>query len=481
MLCRKLTIQPKMLSPFGGIVVTFPVFRDSPKYLYVPRFCDLALQKQNISNVLPVGAPLPPNVVFAADKHLRPYQQTVIDSFMQVGDDNSKNGLLQVGCGRGKTTMACHIIAQLRVRTLVVVNKEMLALQWKERIAEYLPAARVGMIQGDVADIADKDIVLVMLQTASSRPADYFYKLIGDQFGFVIFDEVHRACSPEFSKALIALPALHTLGLSATMERKDELSIVAKWFLGPIRYSELQQDLQQPVRVRAVHFKLPTKALASAEEQRTDPPSYATLLTRLSSNDDRIQFLCQLIYGLIKEEDEELKEVKVGTKRKAEAETTESPTAETKTAEPKQIIVLAQHIYLLRILHKNINQYYARARPDVVSALYIGGMEACEWEYASKQKIVLATFAIAAEALDIKTLTTLVLATPKSDIRQAVGRILRTEGGSPLVVDIVDSHPVFCSQWRKRITYYEKCKYEVREEKDEKSGSKKKLRGGINK
>ena len=61
---------------------------------------------------------------------------------------------------------------------------------------------------------------------------------------------------------------------------------------------------------------------------------------------------------------------------------------------------------------------------------------------------------MAAEALDIKTLTTLVLATPKSDIVQAVGRILRAQHSNPLVIDIIDQHDVFLNQFNKRRQFY---------------------------
>jgi superfamily II DNA or RNA helicase len=68
---------------------------------------------------------------------------------------------------------------------------------------------------------------------------------------------------------------------------------------------------------------------------------------------------------------------------------------------------------------------------------------------------------MAAEALDIKTLTTLIMATPKTDIEQSVGRILRERHGKPVVVDIVDSHEVFQRQWAKRKTFYKKQGYSI--------------------
>jgi superfamily II DNA or RNA helicase len=68
---------------------------------------------------------------------------------------------------------------------------------------------------------------------------------------------------------------------------------------------------------------------------------------------------------------------------------------------------------------------------------------------------------MASEGLDIKTLTTLIMASPKTDVCQSVGRILRTKHSSPMVVDIVDSHDIFEKQWQKRRQYYMKQKYNI--------------------
>ena len=68
---------------------------------------------------------------------------------------------------------------------------------------------------------------------------------------------------------------------------------------------------------------------------------------------------------------------------------------------------------------------------------------------------------MAAEGLDIKSLTTVMFVTPRTDVVQAVGRILRVKHERPLVVDIVDTHDVFQRQWKKRYTFYKKNKYKV--------------------
>ena len=92
---------------------------------------------------------------------------------------------------------------------------------------------------------------------------------------------------------------------------------------------------------------------------------------------------------------------------------------------------------------------------------YVGGMKDRELKQSETKKIIIATYSMAAEALDIKTLTTLVMATPKTDIEQAVGRILRVKHSSPIVVDIIDSHSIFKNQWKKRATFYKKQQYKI--------------------
>ena len=88
-------------------------------------------------------------------------------------------------------------------------------------------------------------------------------------------------------------------------------------------------------------------------------------------------------------------------------------------------------------------------------------MKQADLQETEYKQIVLATYAMAAEALDIKTLSILVMATPKTDITQSVGRILRVRHDNPIVVDIVDRHEIFQNQWKQRRRFYKKCNYRI--------------------
>jgi superfamily II DNA or RNA helicase len=93
----------------------------------------------------------------------------------------------------------------------------------------------------------------------------------------------------------------------------------------------------------------------------------------------------------------------------------------------------------------------------------VGGMKQASLQCTESKQVILATYAMAAEALDIKTLSTLVMITPKTDIIQSVGRILRIKHENPIIVDIVDSHEVFRNQWTQRKRFYKKCNYRIRQ------------------
>jgi hypothetical protein len=77
---------------------------------------------------------------------------------------------------------------------------------------------------------------------------------------------------------------------------------------------------------------------------------------------------------------------------------------------------------------------------------------------------------MASEAMNIKTLNTMVMASPRKKIEQSTGRILRVQKDArtvqPLIVDIVDSHGVYQGQWKKRNVYYKKCAYKIAKSTD---------------
>jgi superfamily II DNA or RNA helicase len=71
------------------------------------------------------------------------------------------------------------------------------------------------------------------------------------------------------------------------------------------------------------------------------------------------------------------------------------------------------------------------------------------------RQVIFGTYGSAGLGLDIPTLTCLILASPRADIVQAVGRIMRSKDRQPIVIDIVDEASRVMEQWfQKRVRYY---------------------------
>ena len=123
-----------------------------------------------------------------------------------------------------------------------------------------------------------------------------------------------------------------------------------------------------------------------------------------------------------------------------------------------------QQVMILSHTKQMIHDLYKRIEPFESSiGYYLGGMKEEHLKESESKKIILGTYAMASEGLDIKTLTTLFLVTPKSDVCQSVGRILRSKDHKPLVVDFLDEASVFESQFQKRKKYYQSKHYLIDE------------------
>jgi superfamily II DNA or RNA helicase len=406
-----LTVQPKTTQNYE--TKEYSIYRESDTKLYIPRYYGLNKLGQ-YKNKLSLGNDI--NITFKGD--LFEYQQNIISKYiLNVGE--SGGGLLDVEPGKGKTVMALNIISKLKKKTLVIVHKTFLMNQWVERINMFLPDAKVGKIQGDIIDIENKDIVLGMLQSLSNKEYD---SKIWDQFGLCVFDECHHLSAEVFSNIMIQVVTNYNLGLSGTMERKDGLSKVFHHFIGPVIHKE-KTDTICNVLVKSIKIKNEE----IFEDVKTDArgnPLYTLMINKLNY-EKRNNFIITIIEN----------ELKINNNQ--------------------QIMILSQTKSILDILYEKIKLI------NIDVGFYIGGMKEVQLKESENKKIILGTYAMASEGLDIKTLTTLIMVTPKSDVCQSVGRILRTVHNTPLVIDIIDNHVILKNQFKKRTTYYNSKNYTI--------------------
>jgi superfamily II DNA or RNA helicase len=396
---------------------TFPAYRESGSKFYLPYYYGIQNYGPPAQYKISDGDNI--SVEFAGK--LRECQEPVVAAYMRHVEA-SGGGLLELPCAFGKTCLALNILSQLKKKTLIIVHKEFLMNQWIERIQQFLPKARVGKIQGQVIDIENKDIVIGMLQSLSMKEyaADTF-----TSFGLTIIDEVHHISSQTFSNSLFKIVTKYTLGLSATMNRKDGTTHVFKMFLGDVIYKGKREE-QMNVVVHAIEYSTTDDEFNEEKFDYRGMPAYSTMISKLCEYNRRSEFILKVLVDML---------------------------ARTPN---QQVMILAHNKNLLTYLHDAI------AHREIASVgYYIGGMKEAALKETEGKKVVIATYSMAAEALDIKTLTTLIMATPKTDIEQSVGRILRERHSQPVVVDIIDTHQLFQNQWQKRKKFYKKENYKI--------------------
>jgi superfamily II DNA or RNA helicase len=538
----ELNVKPLENPNFQSSGKSFPVYRISKTKVYLPRY--YGIERYGIPRSICLEGHTFIDIPFQGT--LRPVQQEAIDATLPIFEKNY-GGLLSLGTGTGKTTIALYLTSFLKVKTLILVHAEFLLEQWIERIQQYLPTARVGIIRQNKCEVEDTDICVGMIQTIIKReyPKDFFksfglltvdecfpgdtplltvegvltigkiYELwkndsyipevlsynletniieskkityawekkgkellkfyyseeesfrctpthkiltyhgylpaneicVGDYintgYGFSRIDFIepvenesefvydievqdnhnfklayggpivhncHHIASETFSSIFYKVQTRYHLGLSATLDRKDGLTKVINWFIGPVIIDITKTDI-----IPSVKFLFNETAGYEEKYNKLGKINLPIMITDLTLKEGRNQLIIQTINQLIEK--------------------------------GRKILVLTDRRDHCGLLYKML--------PEGVSGQYVGGMKTLDRKSSTEQKVIIGTYQASGEGFDVPDLDTLILATPKSDITQAIGRILRQKNpNEPLVIDIVDSFSVFKGQYYKRRKYY---------------------------
>jgi len=407
---KELTVRPIVNNEFGFPPPAFKVFKPSKSGLCVPLFYGLEKCGPPTQDKRP--EPHKVSLTFKGTLRDATSQNEALAKALKAG-----HGILSLPCGYGKTTVALAIACKLGYRTMIIVHKEFLANQWRERIQQFCPGATIGIVQQDKIEI-ECDFVIAMLQSLSMK--EYTFEQF-ESVGTVFVDEAHHICARVFSQSLFKMCPKHIYGLSATPDRKDGLTKVLTWFMGPVFFS-IERENQKQVEVIPIQF--------DCRAFREPPPttrfgklSLVNMITELVENQERNEMIIKTIKKIMKTN--------------------------------RQLLVLSD-----RRLHcQNLQSFF----PDI-SGLYMGGMKEADLEASSKKRIIFGTFSQAHEGLDIPSLDTIILSTPKSDIKQSIGRVMRETDGkknNPHIYDIVDQWSMLYAMYAKRRKVYNQGGFKI--------------------
>ena len=422
---KELTVKPRVNSMMlQEEVKTFPVYRENQQKLYLPK--NFGLDKFGVPDVIQMekGEDCP-NLNFHGQ--LRPIQEEPVQAFLQATKDPKKmGGILSLPCGAGKTVIALQLSSHFKKKTLIVCHTQFLMDQWIERIEQYLPDAKTGKIKQNLCQIDGYDIVIASLQSLAMRDYD---ATIFKQFGFVVLDECHHLGAEVFSRCLPKITCRRMLGLSATLKRKDGLSKVFEWHLGKPVFTIKRKDCEVKVLVERYYDPNPEYA-REHKIWNTGKLNVAKMINKICEFPPRNYKIVQTLKKIME------------------------------TEPNRKVLILSERRNHLQALEEIL-----RLEKFTSIGYYVGGMSKQQLDEGATFDIILATFQLASEAMDIPKLNTLILASPVSSIEQPIGRIQRKKKEEreyiPLVIDILDEFSIFERQGAKRITFYKKNEYDI--------------------
>jgi superfamily II DNA or RNA helicase len=336
------------------------------------------------------------------------------------------NHIFQAPTGHGKTVEGAYIACQMGQPTLIIVTKDDLVEQWRKAFIEILgvPANLVGHIQQDKCDWQGKQFVIGLVQSLiipDRYPAE-MYKY----FGMLILDEVHLMAADCFVRSCQMFPAKYRLGLSATPKRRDGKDKLLQWHIGPIAVVGTIVSMKPKILIRHTGWKIPChkKLVGNSWEYVPIPHKPGRMMLVLKAmamhpmrNQEIINF------------------------------TEQTYKVERITLIMSDLIDHLKHLFL---------HLTAAGIPGQEIAYYIGGMSKQQRESSKKGKVVLATYKMCSTGTDMPHWDSLVLATPRADIMQPMGRVLRALQGKkqPVILDLVDADKLLVNFSLSRLKQY---------------------------
>lgn len=421
---KDLTVKPIQFGGFEQDDKEFTLYKENDNKLYLPKEYGLRNFGEPDNNKFTNDCE---DIDVKFNGELRQNQLPVIDAFMKATKTTVGGGLICLGCGYGKTILALKIATLIGKKTLIVVHKEFLVHQWIERIHQFLPEARVGKIQQNVIDVENKDIVIAMLQSISMKdyPENTF-----KSFGFVCIDECHHMGAEVFSRALPKITTKHMLGLSATPDRKDGLRKVFECYLGGMVFCIKGREPEK-VKVELIKYNCTNKDFKQMHVNFKGQINCPKMINQVCEDPDRFKLIINLLKRVAKE--------------------------------GRKILILCDRRAYLDEIYKRVTK-----REIGSIGYYVGGMKEKALQDSSTKQIILGTYSMASEGMDIPSLNTVILASSKSDVEQSVGRILREKEAErkfvPLIIDIIDQQlGNFVRQSTQRVRHYKNADYLIEE------------------
>lgn len=425
-----LTLEPG--TSFNDGAEPYAMYQEEEAVVRVPRFYGIAQFGAPEVDERVDGAPLGATPVDPAT--LRPWQRVVLPHLIERLDTPPLHGgIVQAGCGMGKTYLAIAALRATNRRTVVLTHRACLQDQWVRSLRQFAPDLTVGVVRGGRCQEADVMVVMIQTLVGARHPRDAFKDV-----GLVVVDECHHLCARTFQEAMAYFPARRVMGLSATLARGDGNERGVMWLLGPpvAVVHRVPGAADASVTVRMVRVPGVPRAYPRVKKAQL---LFTYQLRDLCHRADR----CRRIVELVRRQVDDGRHVLVISARRDLL--TRLRAALVRDMDPAEVCVFVGET----------SQRATQARDDALQGA----------------RAVLATEHMVKEGFNHPIIDTVLLATPISvrggSLEQAVGRCQRehpAKAHGNQVIDLVDHGPTFLARASARRTWYQRQGFVVMQE-----------------
>ena len=409
-------------------------FEEDERYLILPRGCMDKIkeicEKSNVKLIIKDKRKNELETNYQFKGKLNKKQEKAMNELLKYD-----TGILCAATGFGKTVVSAKIISNLKMNTLIIVNRNNLLEQWKEKLSYFLDINKkeIGQIGASKENLNGK---LDVASFQSLFKKDNLEELI-KVYGLVIIDECHHVAAYSFEKVLKAVRSKYVYGLTATPTRKDGWHKIIYMQCGDIRVRvsnrELKQnkEMEHEVIVKKTNYKyIPTEEKGKIQ--------ISEILNDMCHNTFRNSIIIEDIKKSIEE--------------------------------GRIPIVLTERVEHLNILKESLEKLEI---PIIIYKGQMGKKKTKEIQEIIKEadknhtsRIILATSSSIGEGFDDSRLDTLFLTMPvswKGRIIQYVGRLHREHEGKEKVIvyDYVDNMKVLEKMYNRRLKGYKIAGYEI--------------------
>lgn len=180
---------------------------------------------------------------------VREYQKAAANALVGNKGPGTGFGTIVLPCGAGKTIVGMEIMSLLKTNTLIVTTNITAVHQWIDELIDKtdLDASQIAEYTGENKTIKPVTVATYQILTwrpDKNGPYPHFSLFKQNNWGLVIYDEVHMIPAPVFRVAA-ELQAVRRVGLTATLVREDGCEGNVFSLVGPKRYDVPWKELEK--------------------------------------------------------------------------------------------------------------------------------------------------------------------------------------------------------------------------------------------